>query len=339
MVATLGTAAAASAVIVAGPLLGAAVAAVVVLLAALAAYVAITRPLAKRLSALARQAQELGNADVDLKPDPRRDGLGRVSRRLADAHQRALEHERLLRTQYQALRYQQVNIAHDLRTPLTTLLLALENAREEALLGRDCRQPLQAAIAEAVYLESLVQNFRIASRMDAGFATLGERGELDLVQVVKRVVTRFELLSKGTGTAIEFAHPDDPVCVVGDATMIEQMVTNLMQNSLSYGGNEQQIALVLHTRGRRFVLDVLDEGPGIDSAVMDTITERWVRGGTGEHRSKSGHGLGLAIVSEVAAVHNWKLDLRNREEGGLCARIKGAIVVHGEAMPSGQLSG
>lgn len=290
-------------------------------------YQLIVRPLSRRLDRLSRIAKRLGKADKKIVADETRDEVGDVSRALFEAHQRMLDHERLLGAQYQALRMKQINMAHDLRTPLTTLLLALENARDAAGAPQgDQEDPadfIRAAMSEALYLTSLVQNLRIASRMDAGFASLGARAKLDLIELIQRVANRFTLLAKGSGTEVHISHPDDPVIVEGDDTMIEQLVTNLVQNSLSYGGEDQQVVIRLDAADGRFTMDVLDEGPGIAEDSIGSILERGVRGPGRDERSKSGQGLGLAIVSEVAVVHDWKLSLVNREERGLRARVEG----------------
>jgi len=291
-------------------------------------HVAIAQPLSRRFEKLAKLAGGVGKAEASVEAEDNPDEIGDVSRALADAHRRMLDHERLLSAQYTALRMQQVNIAHDLRTPLTSLLMSLENARDAALTDdEDPGDSIRDAMAEALYMTSLVQNLRIASRMDAGFASLGARAPLDLVMLVQRVANRFRLLAKGGGTEIHVAYPDEPVMVEGDDTMIEQLVTNLVQNSLTYGGGiDQQLIINLDASDGRFTLDVLDEGPGISPDALELITERWVRGSAGKGRSKSGQGLGLAIVSEVATVHDWTLSLENREERGLRARVEGETI-------------
>lgn len=291
-------------------------------------HVVITQPLSSRFEKLAKLARGVGKAEATIEAEETRDEMGDVSRALAEAHRRMLDHERLLGAQYQALRMKQINVAHDLRTPLTSLLMALENARDSAMADdEDPGDSIRDAMSEALYMTSLVQNLRIASRMDAGFASLGARAPLDLVLLVERVANRFRLLAKGGGTEIHIAHPDNPVMVEGDDTMIEQLVTNLVQNSLTYsGGLDQQVIINLDVGEGTFTLDVLDEGPGISPDALELITERWVRGAAGKGRSKSGQGLGLAIVSEVAAVHDWKLSLTNREDRGLRARVEGATI-------------
>jgi len=290
-------------------------------------YQLVVRPLSRRLDRLSRMARRIGKADKKVVADVTRDEVGEVSRALFEAHERMLDHDRLLGAQYQALRMKQINVAHDLRTPLTTLLLALENARDAVeTADEDPADFIRAAMSEGLYLTSLVENLRIASRVEAGFESLGARAKLDLIEVVQRVAKRFELLAKGSGTEVHISHPDDPVIVEGDDTMIEQLITNLVQNSMNYGGKDQQVVIRLEAEDGHFTMDVLDEGPGIAPESLDSITERWVRGPGRDKRSRSGQGLGLAIVSEVAVVHDWKLSFVNREERGLRVRVEGVTV-------------
>ena len=102
---------------------------------------------------------------------------------------------------------------------------------------------------------------------------------------------------------------------------IKRLLTNLIENALRYGGDAVEVAASLggEETAPYLVLSVLDRGQGIDPAELASIFNPFIRGDRA--RGGRGTGLGLAIVRRIAALHGGSVDLRNREGGGLEARV------------------
>ena len=104
-----------------------------------------------------------------------------------------------------------------------------------------------------------------------------------------------------------------PVWVVGNALLIREAVSNLIDNALHYAGAGAQVTVQTHTRDAQAVLTVTDTGPGIPTADRERVMERFVRGtDTG-----TGCGLGLAIVREIIERHQGRVGLGDVQPHGL----------------------
>ena len=208
---------------------------------------------------------------------------------------------------------------HDVMVPLTVLQGHLSDLRR---IGGDSEPVVRAAMEEAHYLASLVKNLNAAARLDAGEPMIA-RHELDLGELVERVVSRHAPIAKTRGIALNHSIPEEPVHVNADSTLLEQMVGNLVHNAIRYNQEGGHVAVILE---RGFRVTVKDDGPGIPEEELERVGERQFRGGEARQRRPTGLGLGLHIVRDVAERHGYALTFESPEEGGLTVVIRGAEV-------------
>lgn len=192
-------------------------------------------------------------------------------------------------------------IAHDLRTPLTRLAFRLESApdqlREEG--ARDIAE-MQAMIGAT--LEFVRDTAAAAPRSALDFSALVESVADDL-----RVI--------GRDMRVE---PSDRLVLNGDPGGLRRMVANLFTNAAQYGG--RAVGRV-HRVGDQVVLEIADDGPGLPEAELARVFEPFYRAEASRSRETGGIGLGLAVARTVAHAHGGTVDLSNRPEGGLLARV------------------
>ena len=103
----------------------------------------------------------------------------------------------------------------------------------------------------------------------------------------------------------------------GDRVLVESALRNLIDNAIKYTPPDGQIDVALVRDGNSARISVSDTGRGIQDASAQGLAERFRRGGNVD--DVVGSGLGLTIVSEIAALHHGAFDLKNRKEGGACA--------------------
>jgi two-component system OmpR family sensor kinase len=192
-------------------------------------------------------------------------------------------------------------IAHDLRTPLSRLKFRLAAAPEEL------RAKAEAEIDEMEELIAASLQFAEAE------ARAEVRDRLDLGSLVEGIVDDFADL----GRPVRLDGVDHAI-VRGDPLVLKRMTTNLVNNAVSYGG----CAVVrVHKSGNAAIIDIDDEGPGLDTASLPRVFEPFFRVERSRNRSTGGIGLGLAIVRAAATAHGGSVMLRNRSEGGLRATV------------------
>jgi len=166
------------------------------LFASVLGLVAIVFPLVRRIRRLRTAATRVGEAEgyvvVHREPGDELDALGQV---LDRAHVRIRDDARLLEDQREALERHLARVAHDLRTPLTSLQIALEYAADR-VHEPAVRDALAGALRDAVYLAGLTYNLRLASKLRSGWNPADDVAEVDLVEVVTRIVDRARILAR-----------------------------------------------------------------------------------------------------------------------------------------------
>ncbi|MEZ4429767.1 MAG: HAMP domain-containing sensor histidine kinase [Nannocystaceae bacterium] len=302
------------------------------LLGSLLALLVAAGPLVRRvrrLAELVRSSAAAGfTAPVVIDGD---DEVAELSRAF-DAAARAVR-DQLLETarRERALREFVANTTHDVMTPLTALADHLTSLEESAAAGEVAAPALlTAAISEVHYLSSIIDNLAVAAKLDAAEPALA-RTPVDLGALLERVVARHRTIARRRGVALEVGLPEQPIEAYADVTMLEQAIGNLVDNAIRYnhrGGHAA--ALVEAPAPGRFVVRVLDDGPGIADVERARLLERGERGSDDprtrpairpEPGERPGQGLGLAIAVRVAERHGFRLEFDGRD--GLCVELHG----------------
>lgn len=304
--------------------------ALVFFLSLLVSGLAITIPLVKRIRRLTEQVQRAPDQGLQIEAErSSKDELGDLARAFNAMGQRVQQTIAQLNKRDQTLKTYISNTTHDLAIPLTVLQHRLKRVREQVHQGATIEaNELDGAMQEAHYIGSLIDNMSAAAKLDAGQAHL-KRHRVDLAELVARVASRHEPIATLKHIELNWATPDEPLYIQADSTLLEQAINNLTQNAIQYVEPQGHVAIVLDLSmdGQRFELRVLDDGPGIPEGLMDSITDRAVRGDTDEVRTRNpkGQGFGLSIVTAVCQLHDYSLLLKNMEEGGLEATITGPL--------------
>ena len=223
----------------------------------------------------------------------------------------------------QTLRDFLANTTHDVMTPLTVLQGHLAGMRGPASAGEPTdRAALDAAIDEATYIASLVNNLAVAARLEAGEPHF-VRVPVDLGPVVARVVGRHGPIARQHGVEIQCAVPENALWVDGDETFLEQAIGNVLFNAILHNREGGHVAAVLSGNATgRFVVRVIDDGPRMtDDEIALLATPGADAAAT---RRRDGHGLGLGITRRVIALHHMTLAFARSELGGLQVDIEGS---------------
>jgi signal transduction histidine kinase len=214
------------------------------------------------------------------------------------------------------------DVSHDLKTPISSLHLALEQALEESR-EPELRPLLSSAMNDAVYLAALTANLRLASELREGWSPGGQGAAVDLTDVATRVVTRARFFAKQRGLTIEVAVPDNPTPAGCDPLAAEQALSNVVENAITHGEPGGHVAVVLEASASAFTLTVADDGPGLAPAELPRLGERTFRSDAARQRDPRGSGLGLAITHEVCDRCGWTLRFEPQEPHGLRVTIQG----------------
>jgi signal transduction histidine kinase len=194
-------------------------------------------------------------------------------------------------------------IGHDMRTPLASLRIRAESVEPEAE-----RRKMIATIEE---MTGLLDDTLALAR--SGRATETVR-RLDVSALADAVVEEFRAL----GQAAEMESGPRQVAAVRP-NLLRRALRNLIDNGVKYGGGVQ--VAVREAPGGKVAIEIADNGPGIPEAEVGNVQEPFVRLETSRNRATGGSGLGLTLARSAALAHGGTLELSNRPEGGLLARI------------------
>ena len=255
----------------------------------------LARRLTRPIRVFAEAAERLG-ADPDAEPlAPSGPSEVRTAIQAFNEMQGSLRRHMRQRTQTIAA------IAHDLRTPLTRLRFRAEQAPEAV------RDRMAADIEE---MDALIAQ---AMAFVRGETTPERREPLDLDALAADCAGGFA----ETGAAVSFAG-GAPLPVEGDAAGLRRALANLIANAVKYGGAARVRTAAV---GGRAVVEIEDDGPGLDPGEPEAVFDPFHRGERSRSRETGGAGLGLTVARQAARAHGGDVVLMQRDEGGLTARL------------------
>lgn len=208
------------------------------------------------------------------------------------------------------------NIAHELRTPVTSLRGYLETLSENSLTEEKKKQFIQKAYTQSIRLSNLIEDVSMLSKVEeAGdhFST----ESVNLAQVVDEV--RIDLSKQLATNHIKFISTlRDDLRIKGNYTLLYSIFRNLTDNSINYGGKDIEIHVDNYMEDNDFLyFSYYDTGKGVEEQHLTKLFERFYRIDEGRTRDSGGSGLGLSIVKNAIILHKGEIQAKNRKDGGL----------------------
>lgn len=200
------------------------------------------------------------------------------------------------------------NVSHELRTPVSALRAVLENLVD----GVSAPEPatLHAALEQTKRLGRLVDDLLDLARVDAGIAPI-DTETIELEPFLQAAVKEARVSDRGVTYVVE-VHPFDLV-VDADRERLHQLMANLLDNASRHSPAAGTVEVRATRSEGAVVLDVGDEGPGIDARHRTAVFERFATGGRAS--GDGGTGLGLAIARWIADLHGGSIAVANAARG------------------------
>ena len=206
------------------------------------------------------------------------------------------------------------NISHDLRTPLTMITGYAEVMRD--LPDENTPENVQVIIDEANRLTMLVNDLLDLSKLQSGAASLS-LSVFSLTDCVRSINERYQKLKENDGYRIDFLY-DREVYVRADYSKLQQVIYNLVNNAISYTGDDKRVTItqtVTRQGDRECVrISVSDTGPGISKENLNYIWDRYFKENKTHRRAVVGTGLGLSIVKGVLQLHRARFGVDTSED-------------------------
>lgn len=209
------------------------------------------------------------------------------------------------------------NIAHELRTPVTSIRGFLETILETPLSEQQQRKFIEKAYNQTLVLSELIRDMGLLTKIEENPDNFDFR-PIDLHALLDKVGEELKPALTHNQMAFHNRLPE-PTVVRGNEGLLYSVFRNLTDNAVKYAGAHTEINVTrIGQEGNMLEISFADTGKGIaDEAHLARIFERFYRVDEGRTRDAGGSGLGLSIVRNAVLIHGGAIRARNRVEGGL----------------------
>lgn len=195
-------------------------------------------------------------------------------------------------------------LAHELRGPLSPVTNAVQVLVLKGPDDPDVRQAREVIARQTQHLVRIVDDLLEVTRLLRGEVRL-RRERLDLAGLVRSAAADYAPVLARVGLVLAVETPPTPVWVAGDATRLNQVLGNLLDNAVKFrdGGDRVELLLRADAGHEQAVLTVRDRGVGIEPAMLPVLFDVFAQADRGLHRPRGGLGLGLSVVRGLVQLH------------------------------------
>lgn len=209
------------------------------------------------------------------------------------------------------------SVSHDIRTPLTSIIGSagayLDN---KDILSEDKKSKLVSDISdEANWLIRVVENLLSITRINNNSTDFKKRLEV-VEEIVADAVAKFR--RRFPDMRVHTKVPDELLLVPMDAILIEQVITNLLENSVHHGKYATDINVTVFTQDKSAVFRVTDNGDGIAKDVLPDIFTTYIKSTENTSDDHKNMGIGLSVCMSIIKAHGGSMTACNLSEGGAC---------------------
>lgn len=207
------------------------------------------------------------------------------------------------------------SVSHDLRTPLASIVGSSSVLLEDEHLSFDQRtELLQSINRDARWLARVTENILSVTKFSGGVRL---RKEDEVVEeIVASAIVKFR--KNHASLPVSVHRPEEILLAPMDATLIEQVILNLLENAAEHGEKTSRIEIALFRDGGRVYLRVSDDGIGFSKAALPHLFDGALVASGDARRNM---GIGLAVCQSIVRAHGGALSARNREHGGACVEF------------------
>jgi two-component system phosphate regulon sensor histidine kinase PhoR len=244
--------------------------------------------------------------------DMSKDVIGDVNKKVVDWAEDRMAEIKDLRDKENFRKEFVGNVAHELKTPIFSIqgyiLTLLEGALEDPNFNRKF---LQKAAKSVERMTMLIEDLDTITQFESGILKL-DLDKIDIVDLTREVMESRDQEAEQKKIRMKFNKTyDRPIIVRADAFRISQVLTNLITNSINYGKEGGKTVIRFFDMDEQILVEVEDDGPGIDQVHLPRLFERFYRVDKSRARHQGGTGLGLAICKHIIEAHKQTLNVRS----------------------------
>ncbi len=209
------------------------------------------------------------------------------------------------------------NVSHELKTPVFNIqgyiLTLLDGGLEDKGINRDYLQRAEKSVERMI---GIIEDLESITQLETGELQL-EIEKFDISILAKEVIDSLEIKAKEKNIRLILGkYNDAPIFVLGDKFRLRQVLLNLIENSIKYGKQNGETKINFRDAGNKIIVEIADNGIGIDKKHLSRIFERFYRIDKSRSRDAGGTGLGLSIVEHIIEAHGENISVLSTDEVG-----------------------
>ena len=207
------------------------------------------------------------------------------------------------------------NVAHDLRTPLTSIIGYLELLnRSENLPAQMRHNYLQIVYQKARRLQQLIEDLFGFTKLNYGKMAMNV-GKMDIVKLLAQLMDEFYPNFMEKGLAFSLKSSVDAQVIVADSNLLARLFDNLINNAIKYGADGKRIDVRIDVDGDYVIVQVINYGKVIPADELPLIFDKFYRVEQSRSTNTGGTGLGLAIAQNIVQMHGGEISVRSDMHG------------------------
>ncbi len=209
------------------------------------------------------------------------------------------------------------NVSHELKTPIFNIqgyvLTLLEGGLDDPKINKLYLKRTEKSIDRMV---SIVEDLESITKLESGELKLN-MVTLNIVKIIEEVIEMESYQASERKISVQIVNkPEKPIIVKADRKRILEVVTNLIINAIKYGKKKGHVNILFHDLEDNIIVEVADNGIGMDKKDLPRIFERFFRVDKSRSREQGGTGLGLSIVKHIIEAHNQSINVRSVVDQG-----------------------
>lgn len=280
-------------------------------------YMLLSAPIVSYLREILSGIEGIKNGDLDTEIPVRSSGELRELALAINTMQSELKHTIAKEREAEHIKDELItNVAHDLRTPLTSVIGYLNLLRSSPNLSEDTRKKyIDIAYDKSERMEGLVTDLFDYTRYEKNKMAI-TRNHLELKQFMEQIIDEFYPSLRENQLVCYTAFAPEKIYIDGDGELLARAFANLMGNAIKYGAEGKQIRVEVNALPslHKVRVAIINYGKIIPKKDLDKIFDKFYRGDAARSTS-GGTGLGLAIAKNIFEMHNGTIQVRSDEYG------------------------
>ena len=204
------------------------------------------------------------------------------------------------------------NVSHELKTPITIINGFLETIKDDEIEKNQKKEFFNIIAKQSNNLSNIIDSLIFITELES----VNYKNNIifqseNITELIKNVIASFKQKLKEKKLTIEFNNKETHYLTI-NITLFTQLISNLIDNAIKYSDENKKIKIEFEKKKKKFKINVIDEGIGIEEKHIPLLSQRFYRVDKSRNKKTGGSGLGLSIVKHIAHLHQGNITITSK---------------------------